>query len=519
MILMRSLRHVVGVFAPALILSACAVGPSFEHVPAPDIKTYEAFPLPEKTQSASTEGGSAQNFAPGDPIPAEWWTLFHSKPLNELIAQALKNNPDLAAADAALREAHENTEAGYGVLLPSVDAGFTAQRQKISSIAFGGSNSIPPFTLYNASVSVSYGLDLFGGARREIEALSAAEDYQRFELEAARLSLTANVVTTAVTEASLRGQIAATQKIIEEEERQLDVLRHQFELGGIAKSGVLAQVATLARVRATLPPLEKQLAQTRHQLSVLAGQFPSDAPKAAFELASLTLPQKIPVSIPSQLVEQRPDVCAAEATLHAASAEIGVATANMLPQITLTGDVGSDVGKLASLFAPGTGIWSLAAGITQPIFHGGELLHKRKAAEAAYDQAAAIYRKTVLAAFQDVADSLHALQSDATALKAEAEAEHAADESLKLSEQQYKDGAISYIDLLSAEQTEEQARVALVQAEARRFADTAALFAALGGGWWTHTDGVGENASKPAVAVNFNTDKRDDKNSAAAQGD
>src|ERR1700733_5857914 len=197
MIVSRPLRRAVFVLAPALFLSACAVGPDFERPPAPDVKTYESTPLPEKTLSASAEGGNAQTFAEGDPIPAEWWTLYHSEPLNQLITRALKHNPDLAAAEASLREAQENTLAGYGQLLPSVDAGFNAQREKISSIAFGSSGTIPPFTLYNASVSVSYGLNIFGGARRAVEALSAAEDYQRYELEAARLSLTANVVTTA----------------------------------------------------------------------------------------------------------------------------------------------------------------------------------------------------------------------------------------------------------------------------------------------------------------------------------
>ena len=347
----------------AFLLSACAVGPDFDRPPPPSINQLRSDPAPQKTESVKVAGGAAQNFAAGDPIPAEWWTLFRSEPLNQLIALSLKNNPDLAAAEASLREAHENMKAGEGPLLPSVDAGFTAEREKISGAAFGtGANaSIPPFSLYGATVSVSYAPDIFGGVRREVEALSAAEDYQRFELEAARLTLTANVVTTAVQEASLRGQIAATQKIIDEDQKEYDLLKKQFQLGGIAKSGVLAQEATLAQARALMPPLEKQLTQTRHQLSVLAGQFPSQEPAAVFQLSTLTLPEKLPVSLPSALVEQRPDVRAAEATLHAASAEIGVATANMLPQFSITGDIGTDVVALASLFAPGTGIWSLAA--------------------------------------------------------------------------------------------------------------------------------------------------------------
>jgi NodT family efflux transporter outer membrane factor (OMF) lipoprotein len=246
-----------------------------------------------------------------------------------------------------------------------------------------------------------------------------------------------------------------------------------------------------------------------------------------FELATLKLPEKLPVSLPSKLVEQRPDVRAAEASLHAASAEIGVATANMLPQFPLTGDVGSDAATIAGLFTPGTGIWSLAAGITQPIFHGGTLLHQKRASEAAYDEAAAEYRKTVLTAFQNVADSLHALKSDAEALKAQAEAERAAADSLKLSEQQYKDGAISYLTLLTAEQAEQQTKVALVQAEALRFADTAALFSALGGGWWNRVEpnkdsdemkAGGDEEKVPVTAVNFNQNKGGDQSISAVDG-
>ncbi|MGE3624601.1 MAG: efflux transporter outer membrane subunit [Bdellovibrionales bacterium] len=478
------------VILATIMLSACAVGPDFERPPAPNVQSYEPTPLPEKTIAVNTPGGAAQAFIPDGVIPAEWWKLFHSEPLNRLIARSLQANPDLAAAEAALREAHENAAAGYGLLLPSVDSGFNVTRQRVPGAVSGGTGSPPPFTVYNASVSVSYGLDVFGGARRYIEALTAAEEFQAFELEAARLSLTGNVVTTAIREASLRAQIAATRRIIDDEKQSLDLLQKQFDLGAIAKSPVLAQAATLAQTRATLPPLEKDLAQTRHLLSVLAGQLPSVAPEGKFELASLTLPKKLPVSVPSRLVEQRPDIRAAEASLHAASAEIGVATANMLPQFDITGDIGTVATALSGLGGPASLIWSLAGGITQPLFHGGELLHRRRASEAAFDQAAAVYRKTVLTAFQDVADSLRALQSDAEALKASAEAERAARESLNLSRQQYKEGAISYLSLLDAQRTAQQAKIALVQAQAQRYADTAALFTALGGGWWNRAEAV-----------------------------
>jgi len=537
----------------ATLLSGCAVGPDFERPPPPNVKTYEAAPLPsttvavtppktdatplpqkaepekiepapatitpapeqappmpsaasetpvEKTEaapqiaSATIEGGAAQAFVVGQEIPAGWWVLFHSEPLDSLIKKSLAANPDIAAAAAALKEAHENTLAGTGALLPSVDAGAGVEREKISGVGFGSTASFPPFTLYNATVSVSYSLDLWGGTRRQIEALGAEEDYQRFALEAARTSLAANVVTAAVAEASLRGQIDATNKIIEAEKSELDLAQKQLELGGIAATPVLAQQAQLSATQATLPPLEKQLALVRHQLSVFAGDFPSEEPAAKFELSSLTLPEELPVSLPSKLVEQRPDIRAAEAVLHAASAEVGVATAAMLPQITLSADIGEEAGSIGKFFSPGTGIWALAAGASQPIFHGGTLFHQRRAAEAAYDQAAAQYKKTVLAAFQDVADTLRALQSDAEALKASAAAEQAAADSLALVQHQYELGAVSYLELLNAQQVEQQARLVLVAAEARRFADTAALFTALGGGWWN----VPPSAATPVAA-------------------
>jgi NodT family efflux transporter outer membrane factor (OMF) lipoprotein len=466
------------------LLSACAVGPDYHRPGVPDAVTYDFEPLPDKVEAPNAENGKAQVFAPGKDIPADWWTLFHSESLNQLITQAIKGNPDLAAAQASLRAAEENTEAGGGLLFPTVSGSFTNSRQKISGANNGGQFPGTIYSLHNASVSVSYGLDLFGGTRRAIEELEAQEDAQRFQLQATYISLTANVVTAAVQEASLRGQIAATRAIVGEEEKELKVLKDQFEAGAVARTGVLAQTAQLAQAKAALPPLEQQLSQVRHQLSALMGQLPSDDPAVKFDLTSIKLPEELPVSLPSKLVEQRPDIRAAEANLHAASAAIGVAEANRLPQITLTGDVGNVANTFAGMFGPGTEFWNLGAGLTQTIFDAGTLEHKQHAAEAEYDAAAAQYRKTVIAAFQDVADTLRALQSDAATLEARAASEHAAADSLKLTREQYKVGAINYIELLNAEQTEQQARLALVAAEAQRFADSAALFQALGGGWW-----------------------------------
>jgi len=466
----------------AAFLAGCAVGPDFEKPAAPDVTSYDE---EGKLQTASADDahGAAQSLVPGAAIRADWWALFHSAPLSAMIEEALKHNPDVEAAEASLRAAEENLAAGDGALFPSTTGSFTSDRQKSSGSANGGNFPGRIYTLHNASVSVSYGLDVFGGTRRKIEGLEAQRDYQLFELQAARLALTGNVVTTAIKEASLRGQIEATKKLIEEQAKQLDVLDKQLAVGAVTRLAVLAQKATLAQTQTTLPPLEKQLAQTRHALSALMGSLPTHAPKETFDLASLHLPEKLPLTLPSQLVAQRPDIRAAEENLHAASAAIGVAEAARLPQFTLSASIGSVANQVGKLFSPGGGIWSLAGGVTESIFDAGTLAHKQGAAEADYDASAALYRKTVIAAFQDVADTLRALESDADALKAQSEAERAAADSLKLSRNQFDAGAISYLDMLNAEQTEQRARIALVQAEAQRYADTAALFQALGGGW------------------------------------
>ena len=474
---------------PALLLAGCAVGPNFHSPPAPDVTGYTARPLPAETASANVHGGAAQQFVTGLDIPGEWWELFHSQALDRMIADALKANPSLAAAEAALREANENVYAAEGGLFPTVTGSFQVERQAFSAAEFGGSaTKASTFNLLTPTLAVSYPVDVFGGVRRQVESYAATAQYQRFELEAAYLTLTSNVVVAAIDEASYRGQIAATEDIIRIETDQLGVLEQQFELGAVAKAEVLSQQATLAATKATLPPLEKVLSQTRDQLAALLGRYPSETPGAEFALASLTLPQQLPVSLPSALVAERPDVRAAEASLHAASANIGVAIANELPQFTISGEFGSQANGFSSLFNPATTIWSIAGGVATTVFDGGVLLHKKRAAVAAFQQAAAQYRSTVLAAFQNVADALHALESDAHALAAQVAAEQAAGASLGLAQRQFALGAISYPTLLNAETTYEQARINLVQAQATRFADTAGLFQALGGGWWHRTD-------------------------------
>jgi len=458
---------------------------------APDVEGYTPGPLSAKTASAGVTGGEEQRFVQDLDIPGQWWTLFHSEALNALIEQALRNNPTLPAAEAALRLAWENVYAAQGAFFPTAVVSYSPSRNKTATgVVFTSASSGKPwFTLHTAQVVVTYAPDVFGGTRREVESLTATTEFERFQLEAAYLTLTSNVVAAAVQEASLRGQIAATEEIIKIETQALGILNKQFELGQVAGADVAAVEATLAQAQATLPPLQKQLAVQRDLLTALIGRFPSHEPAEKFDLATLQLPQDLPVSLPSKLVEQRPDVGAAEAQLHAASAAIGVAVAARLPQFTLTGNAGTVANQISQLFiTPGTAFWTLVGNVAQTVFDAGTLLHKERAAVAAFDQAAATYRGTVIAALQNVADALHAVQSDADTLKAAYAAERAAFKSLGIARRQLQLGAINYLGLLTAENTYQTALVALVQAQANRFADTAALFQALGGGWWNRED-------------------------------
>jgi len=485
----------------AACLSACAVGPDFQPPPAPPVSGYTPEAAPAKTASVDIAAGAAQKFDVGRDIPAEWWKVFHSRELDALIGEALLSSPSLEAAEAALWQAKENLYAQAGALLPTADATGSGERQQFSPAEFGGTGPPSRFNLYQASVNASYVLDVFGGTRRQIEASAAAADYQRFEMEAAYLTLTANVVTAVVADASLRGQIEATLDIIKIENDQLVVVRHQFDAGAAARTDVLTQQSEVATAQATLPPLQKQLTQQRHIILALIGHFPSENMHDRLSLASLRLPTDLPLSLPSQLIEQRPDIRAAEAQLHEASAQIGVAVANMLPKITLTADYGTAALTTASMFTPATAVWTLAASGTQPLFHGFTLLHDERAARAAYEQADAQYRNTVLTAFQNVADALRALQLDAATLRAQRTALRAASDTLDLARGQYQLGAITYVTLLNAQRSYQQARLAVVQAQAARFADTAALFQALGGGWWNRSDIVPDPFSPEASAV------------------
>lgn len=470
---------------PGLVLTGCAVGPNFHSPPAPKTQTYTSSPLPANTVSAPGAGGNTQRFMMGQDIPAEWWTLFHCQALSDLIRQGLSNSPNVAAAQAALRQAQENFYADVGtVLFPTVDANASALRQKTSSASQGQETSSTTFNLYNASVNVSYNLDIFGKGRRGLELLRSQVDQQRFELEATYLTLAANIVTTAITEASLSAQIQATQELIKSQEDQLQIINKQFRVGAISHLDVLAQETQLAQTRALLPGLEKSLAQNRHALAVLVGVPPSESKFSYLHLDEVQLPAELPVSLPPALVWQRPDVRVSEALLQQASAQVGIATANLLPQLSLSGSYGSTANAPQNLLRSGTDVWSLGTQLLQPIFHGGALRAQRRAAIAGYEQAAAQYKQTVLQAFQNVADTLRALEMDAQALQAQTAAEVAAGNTLALAKKQFKLGAISYLDLLNAERQYQQALINRIQAQAARYTDTAALFQALGGGWW-----------------------------------
>jgi NodT family efflux transporter outer membrane factor (OMF) lipoprotein len=486
-----------GAALASLLMAGCAVGPDFKKPAAPDVADYTAKPLSSTVASANVAGGEAQRFSKGSDIPGDWWTLFHSRPLNDLIEHSLANNPDLKAAQAALTVAHENVLAQRGVYFPSVSADFSATRQKTAgTISATPNNGEFLYNLFTPQVSVSYAPDLFGLNRRTTESIKAQEQSVRFQMIAAQITLSTNVVAAAVQEASLQAQIDATHQLIDINTNMVQILQRQLAKGYASGLDLAAQESQLAQVTATLPPLIKQLVQERDLLAVLVGKFPSEAPAEKFDLSNLQLPQELPVSLPSVLVAQRPDVLQAEANMHAASAQIGIATANRLPNIALTANAGSSALAIGQVFKSGTGFWGLGADLTAPIFQGGALLHQERAAKAAYVQAAQQYRSTVLSAFQSVADTLTALDQDAEGLKAAGAAADAAKRTLDLSQRQLQAGYANELSLLSAEQSYQQALISLIQAQANRYADTAALFQALGGGWWNRAELVQDKDGK-----------------------
>jgi NodT family efflux transporter outer membrane factor (OMF) lipoprotein len=477
------------IFAFAISLTGCAVGPDFVHPAAPEVDRYTKEPLAQRTSSSDAPDGQSQRFSSGRDIPQEWWTLFKSPRLNALMAQALQNNPNLQSAISTLRANKEAIYAQEGKFFPLVQYNFnpTTNRTSAALAPIPASNA-NIYNLYTNQVIVGYTFDVWGLNRRTVESLQALADTQRFQVEAAYLALTANIAVAAINEASLRGQIDATNQLISINTKMLDILKRQFNTGYANRNDVALQEASLAQVLATLPPLRKALQQNRDQISALAGVYTSQEPHETFRLDDLKLPLDLPVSLPSQLIEQRPDIRAAQEQLHSASAEVGVATANMLPSFTISANAGYMNTVLTGLLSPANAFWTVAGNATQTVFDGGTLLHTLWGAQATYDAAAWSYKSTVVGAVQNVTDSLRAIQNDADTLKAAQAYERAAKTSFDLAQQQMQTGNANILILLTSQQTYLQSVIQVVQARAARLSDTAALFQALGGGWWNRAE-------------------------------
>jgi NodT family efflux transporter outer membrane factor (OMF) lipoprotein len=484
-------------------VAGCAVGPNFHKPQAPNDAGYTVTPLPDATAAAQVQGGGAQRFVSGQDLPYAWWRAFGSPAIDSLVEKAFRANPTVKAAQAALRQAQEMVYAQQGYFYPTVNADYNFERQKLpgntaTSSAPGvqgnGQNIMPNgpaqpviFNFQTAQLTVGFVPDVFGGNRRKVESLDAQAQMQHFELEATYLSLAANVVAAAIQEASTRAQITAIRQIIADNEKSLGLLRDKFKQGYAMGIDVAAQELQLAQAKALLPPLNKQFEQTRDLIRALVGNLPNQDVEETFELASLVLPAELPLSLPSKIIEQRPDIRAAEEQLRSANAQVGVAIAAMLPQFTISGAIGGTAGEFPWLFRSGGPFWSLIGDVTQPVFAGGTLLHTKRAADQALLQAAAQYQNTVLTAYQNVADTLHAIAADADALAAAVEAERAAKATLELTHQRMQYGFTDYLTDLAAEMAYQQAVLSLVQSQATRFGDTAALYQALGGGWWNRT--------------------------------
>jgi NodT family efflux transporter outer membrane factor (OMF) lipoprotein len=487
-----AIAGVAGVAAVAAVgaIAGCAVGPNYHRPTPPADPGYGAAPSSGTTTAAEGPAGNAQRFVAGMDIPGEWWTLFKSPQLDLLIERALKGNPDIGAAQAALKQAHELYLVQKTSFFPNVQGSFGGDRSEYptETLTAPTNTSSSTYSLYTAQLTLTYMPDVFGATRRAVEMARAQEQNSRFQLEATYLTLTSNVVVTAVTEASLRAQIKSTKRLLEVQHQLTDTAQKQRALGTASDLDVLAQRSAEAQIAQTLPPLEKQLGQTRDALTALLGRLPAEEPAETFSLDQLTLPGDLPVSIPSKLIEQRPDVRQAEENLHAESAAVGIAIADMLPQFAINADVGSSALTVGRLFSPYTGFWDAGASLTQTLFDAGALIHKKRAADAALDQAGAQYRAAVILACQNVADTLRALAADADALRASVDAQRAAKQTWELARRQRELGTLSPIAVLGAELAFAQAELAVSQAQANRLSDTAGLFQSLGGGWWNRRE-------------------------------
>ena len=471
-----------GALACCLWLQSC-VGPDFELPKAPPLDLFTA----DRQPASFSAGGKPQKIEYSDALPADWWALFHSSELNSLVARALRDNPNVDAAQAALRAAQANVYAEVGQLFPLASGEYQGTGGKVANQAASplasGANY---YTLHTAQFTVSYVPDVWGGTRRQIENLDALKDNQRFANEATFLTLTSTIALGAIQEASLRGQIGVTERLIEIAKEILEKVRYQFQQGQVSQLDVATQEALVAQTEATLPPLRKALAVQRDALIVLSGHLPGEGLPERFVFTRLKLPRVLPLSLPSDLIAQRPDVRAAEENMHAACALVGVAIANRLPQFSVTGDIGHQGTQFANLFSnnPAFYFYTGLASASQTIFDGFTLQQRQRAAEAGFDQVAAQYRLTVLTAFQNVADALHAIRHDTVALQKALLAEAAAAKSLRLTRLQLEQGQVAAAQLLAAQTTYLQTSLTVITAQANRYSDTVALFQALGGGWW-----------------------------------
>jgi len=463
------------------MLGGCALGPDFHRPAPPQAERYTVEALPAATVVAA---GQAQRFTAGTALTADWWQLFKSPQLDAVVRQAIANSPTLQASEASLTQSQHNLRAGYGVFFPQAGAEADAVRERIVPAQEGLNTPPTVFNLITLSGTISYALDVFGGERRTVEGLRAQADYQRYLTYAAYMSLSANVVNTSVARAAYLAEVRATEQLIELQKQQLQSTQVQVQAGTAAYSDVLSLQSLIASNQASLAPLQQKVSQTEDLLATLEGVVPSKATLPDIDLSALSLPAELPLSLPSDLVRQRPDVLASEAQLHAASANIGVATAAMFPSISLSATYGAAGSHLDALSTASGQFWGIGPSATIPLFQGGRLWYGRKAAIDAYQAAQASYRQTVLDAFAQVGDSLNSLEHDAEALQAQADAQRVAGEALKLVQVNYRAGLAAYVDVWAADVQVHQASIGYLQAVAQRYQDTVALFVALGGGWW-----------------------------------
>ncbi len=456
-----------------LLIGGCTVGPDFTRPAAPDVDRYDQSRV---TLPSAGEGQPLQTLSTGSAPAAQWWRAFGSAPLNDTVVLALQDSPTLQAANATLAAADESLAATRGALFPQADLGASASRGNSGGIGGGMIRN-----LYDIGATLGYSVDLFGGTRRRIEQQAALVDFQRGQLGATYLALTGNVVTAAINAAGAAEQLAAAQDIIAVDEHNLELVQISESAGKSAGTDVLAAEGQLANDRTLLPPLRQALAVAQHSLAVLTGRMPAQWVPPSFTFASITLPSELPLSLPAELVRARPDIVAAEAQLHAASAAIGIATAQLYPSLTLTGSWTTTGSTRSDLFSANSDVWSIAAGLTAPLFHGGTLRAEQRATIDTYAAQLAQYRQTVLQAFGQVADALNALEHDAESIAAQHAALEASRASLELTQQSYQAGQTSFLQVLVTQRLYLQSRLGFARAQSQRYLDTALFYLVLGG--------------------------------------